>query len=105
MYSLTNCVFSDRYLCEEEELLLHLCQRGCVLCLDGIGCAGTYLPRGDVTCPADDRISLCVAALVRAGFVDQIVVSHGFKYKMNLTSGGGPGLRHCPATFAQRLRR
>jgi hypothetical protein len=62
-------------LCEELELLQHLCQRGCVVCLDGIGCAGTYLPRVDVTCPADDRISLCVAALVRAGFVDQIVVS------------------------------
>ena len=68
-------MISYRYLCEELELLQHLCQRGCVVCLDGIGCAGTYLPRGDVTCPADDRISLCVAALVRAGFVDQIVVS------------------------------
>jgi len=93
------------YLCEEHSLLQHLCQRGCTVCVDAIGCAGINLPHANVTFPGDDRICLTIDALVRAGFPDKIVIAHGFEYKMSLTCGGGPGLRHCPSSFTNRLRR
>ena len=71
-------------LLQDIPLLVHLCSRGCILCIDGIGCGGTFLPEPGVTFPGDDRIALCILALAQAGFLSQVVLSHGYTYKMHL---------------------
>ena len=93
------------YLCEDTTLLLHLCSRGVFLSFDGIGCGGVYLADVDVSFPGDERLAKSLARLIRAGAASQLLLCHGYKYRMLLRSGGGSGLEHLPLRFLERLRR
>ena len=93
------------YLCEDTTVLLHLCSRGVFLSFDGIGCGGVYLADVDVSFPGDERLAKSLARLIRAGGASQLLLCHGYKYRMLLRSGGGSGLEHLPLRFLERLRR
>ncbi|EKX42031.1 hypothetical protein GUITHDRAFT_111886 [Guillardia theta CCMP2712] len=91
------------YSCDDRDYLRSVLARGCNVSMDCIGCSGAFLQHYNVMAPGDDRIALCIAEMVSQGYGEQIVLSHGFQYKMQLVGGGGFGLQHIPRNFVPRM--
>ena len=78
--------------------------RGACVEYDMVGMDFFYADQ-DVQCPSDEQTAAAVAALVRRGFGDRLLLSQDVFLKMMLTRHGGFGYAHVLRHFVPRLRR
>lgn len=81
-----------------------LMDRGAWVQYDMVG-AGLYYADQGVQCPSDEDDAENIAALVRGGFADRLLVSSDIFLKCLLRRYGGPGYGHVLQYFVPRLAR
>jgi phosphotriesterase-related protein len=78
-------------------------ERGVWLEFDMIGMPFFYAGEGQ--CPAPEQTAAAVAALIRGGHSEQLLLSHDMASKAMWTRNGGNGYGYVPRFFLPRLER
>jgi phosphotriesterase-related protein len=86
----------------DNAYLIEILNRGVVVGFDSFGQEGYFSPTWAVRRDNDKAASL--AAMIDAGFVDQLVVAQDVCKKSHLKPFGGMGLDHVPRRVVPRLR-
>lgn len=81
-----------------------LMERGAWVQYDMIGAELFYADQG-VQCPSDEEDAANIAALVRGGFAERLLISSDIFLKSLLRRYGGPGYGHVLQYFVPRLER
>lgn len=88
----------------DPEYQRRLMDRGAWIQYDMVGAELFYADQG-VQCPSDEEDAANIAALVRGGFAEQLLVSSDIFLKCLLRRYGGPGYGHVLQYFVPRLER
>lgn len=88
----------------DRDYQLGLLRRGAWVQYDMIGMEVFYADQ-DVQCPSDEDNAVALAALIEAGYAEQLLISQDIFIKSLLRRHGGPGYGHILQYFVPRLRR
>lgn len=78
----------------DEERLLRLADSGVTIEFDLFGQEASYYGLSDIDMPNDATRLRLIRALIAAGHLDRVVISHDICYRTRLTSFGGHGYGH-----------
>jgi phosphotriesterase-related protein len=84
---------------------LHLAETGCVIEYDLFGIETTLFPFGDFFLPNDGMRLDAIRGLIRAGHLEQIVVSQDIYTRGRQTEFGGHGYGHIMRNVVPIMRR